>query len=229
MTQIKPSVAHPGIASPKGIPARLAHYQRKKMFASFLRTCEVQENDQIGDIGATSDQTFESSNYLEAWYPHKKSITAIGVDDASFLEKKFPGVEFVQANGLDLPFENNYFDIVHSSAVIEHVGSWKNQIRFIEECSRVANKAVFITTPNRWFPIEFHTVLPFLHWLPKPTHRKALTSINMQFFADEKNLNLMSKSELLKASVNIKKFNFVCRSEKLFGIGSNLLLIGTLK
>ena len=73
MTQIKPSVAHPGIASPKGIPARLAHYQRKKMFASFLRLCEVQKSDNIGDIGATSDQTFESSNYIEAWYPHKEA------------------------------------------------------------------------------------------------------------------------------------------------------------
>jgi hypothetical protein len=25
---------------------------------------------------------------------------------------------------------------------------------------------VFLTTPNRWFPIEVHTRLPLVHWLP---------------------------------------------------------------
>lgn len=226
MTQIKPTVAHPGIASPQGIPARLARYQRQKMFNTFLRTCELAENDTIADIGATSDQTFDSSNYVEAWYPYQDKITAIGVDDASFLEDKYPGITFVQANGLDLPFEDNSFDVVHSSAVIEHVGSWNNQVRFIEECVRVARKAIFITTPNRWFPVEFHTVLPFLHWLPKQTHRNILKALNMPFFASEENLNLMSSSELKKIASGISKFEIQCTTEKLGGIGSNLLLIG---
>ena len=29
-------------------------------------------------------------------------------------------------------------------------------------------KAGFVTTPNRWFPIESHTRLPLVHWLPRP-------------------------------------------------------------
>lgn len=226
MTKIKPTVAHPGIASPQGIPARLARYQRKKMFNTFLRTCELAEDDTIADIGATADQTFDSSNYLEAWYPYKDKITAVGIDDASFLEEKYPEIKFVQANGLDLPFEDNSFDVVHSSAVMEHVGSWDNQARFIKECARVARKAIFLTTPNRWFPVEFHTVLPFLHWLPKQTHRNILKALNMRFFASEDNLNLMSSSELKKIASGISKFEIRCTVERLGGIGSNLLLIG---
>src|SRR5262245_22332053 len=31
---------------------------------------------------------------------------------------------------------------------------------------------VFIATPNRWFPIELHTQIPFWHWLPKPQGRR---------------------------------------------------------
>jgi hypothetical protein len=23
-----------------------------------------------------------------------------------------------------------------------------------------------VTTPNRWFPLEVHTLRPFVHWLP---------------------------------------------------------------
>ena len=38
--------------------------------------------------------------------------------------------------------------------------------QLIAECSRVAKRMVFLTTPNRWFPIEVHTALPLIHWLP---------------------------------------------------------------
>jgi hypothetical protein len=26
---------------------------------------------------------------------------------------------------------------------------------------------VFVTTPNRYFPLEVHSLLPFAHWLPR--------------------------------------------------------------
>jgi len=39
-------------------------------------------------------------------------------------------------------------------------------LQFLKEIKRCA-QAVFLTTPNRYFPLEIHTRLPFLHWLPK--------------------------------------------------------------
>ena len=36
----------------------------------------------------------------------------------------------------------------------------------MSEALRVAPRA-FVTTPNRWFPIEVHTRLPLVHWLPE--------------------------------------------------------------
>ena len=32
----------------------------------------------------------------------------------------------------------------------------------------------FISTPNRWFPVDSHTNLPFAHWLPRPLFLAAL-------------------------------------------------------
>ena len=52
-----------------------------------------------------------------------------------------------------------------SNAVIEHVGGRAEQRRFVDESLRVAPRA-FVTTPNRWFPVEVHTRLPLVHWLP---------------------------------------------------------------
>jgi hypothetical protein len=44
----------------------------------------------------------------------------------------------------------------------------------VAECARVARKGFCLTTPNRWFPVEFHTQLPLLHWLPKAWFRLIL-------------------------------------------------------
>ena len=41
------------------------------------------------------------------------------------------------------------------------------------ELCRVARR-VFVTTPNRWFPLDPHTLLPFAHWLPPRPARDRL-------------------------------------------------------
>jgi hypothetical protein len=143
-------------------PVRVAAHQRWKMFYRFMLDTGVTRGEHILDVDVTSDRSYEASNYLDAWYPHKKEVTVVGLDDASFLCDQYPGMRFVIADGLRLPFQDQTFDVVHSSAVIEHVGSWARQYAFVAECCRVARCAVFITTPNRWFPVEFHTVLPLV-------------------------------------------------------------------
>jgi 2-polyprenyl-3-methyl-5-hydroxy-6-metoxy-1,4-benzoquinol methylase len=135
-------------------------------------------------------------------------------------------VRFVQASGLQLPFRDRAFDVVHSSAVLEHVGSLQSQIAFVQECCRVACKWVFLTTPNRWFPVEFHTVLPFVHWLPKKTFRSLMRVIGYDFFAEESNLNLLSRREMRAIGADVHGFNVCISTVSLCGWPSNLLLIG---
>jgi ubiquinone/menaquinone biosynthesis C-methylase UbiE len=189
------------VAAPNSLPVRIiATFQRHRMYERFLSDTRVDTPDTILDVGVTSDRSYSGSNYVEAWYPEKSRITAVGIEDASFLEDLYPGVSSIQANGLDLPFRDNSFEVVHSSAVLEHVGTFKNQTKFISECARVARKAVFLTTPNRWFPVEFHTVLPLVHWFPKPIFRNLMRRTGRHFFAEEANLNLMTTAELGNAA-----------------------------
>lgn len=223
MSRVSPNSQYSAIA-PGGVSAKIVTYQRRRMFQRFLDNTGVLDEDLVLDVGVTSDQSYESSNYLEAWYPIKNKITALGVDDASHLESQYPGVKFVSANGLRIPFDDMYFDVVHSSAVIEHVGSFENQVRFLMECGRVARKALFITTPNRWFPIEFHTVLPLLHWAPRPMHRWILSAMHMGFFANEKNLNLLGPRDLREMANQLPDFDVEVTSVSLAGWPSNLLL-----
>jgi ubiquinone/menaquinone biosynthesis C-methylase UbiE len=223
MTGIRPNAQY-NVAAAGSLPVRIAAHQRRKMFGRFMLDTEVAAGERILDVGVTSDRTYEASNYLEAWYPHKNMVTAVGIDDASFLCDKYPGMGFVRADGLRLPFRDQVFDVVHSSAVIEHVGSVARQRAFLAECCRVARRAVFITTPNRWFPVEFHTVLPLVHWLPKDIFRALMRRTGRGFFAEEQNLNLMTASVLSRAASANHNFKYEVSSVALGGWPSNLLL-----
>jgi len=211
------------VARPGSLPMRIAGYQRRKVFDAFTGL-GIATRDTILDIGATSDQSYDHSNYLAAWYPHKDRITAVGIDDASHLEKLYPGLTFIRANGLALPFQDKSFDYVHAAAVIEHVGNRSAQTHLIREAIRVARKCALITTPNRWFPVEFHTVLPLIHWLPPRLFRQLLRAIGREFFAREENLNLLSASDVRRMAGDIG-LEFELRGVRLLGLTSNLLLI----
>lgn len=213
------------LAKPDSVSIRVATMMRKRMFASFMDEFTPRPSESILDIGVTSDQTYSSSNYLEALYPYKDRITAAGIDDASFLETLYPGIAFKHANALDLPFDDASFDLVHSSAVLEHVGSKANQIKMVEECLRVARRGVCITTPNRWFPIEVHTQVPLVHWLPKPWCRAIYTKTGYGFFADEANLNLATEAELREIMRRFPSCKYSFAPARLLGWTSNLVMM----
>jgi hypothetical protein len=155
------------LAKPGSMAIRAATRVRARLFALYMAEFNPAEADEVLDLGATSDRSYDTSNYFEALYPYKHRIIAAGIDDASFLRIAYPGLQFVLGDALNLPFADNGFDYVHASSVLEHIGSYPNQSRMIAECLRVARKGICLTTPNRWFPIEIHTQLPLLHWLPK--------------------------------------------------------------
>jgi hypothetical protein len=223
MKTIQPSAQY-NVAKAGSLPVRIAAHQRRKMFGRFMVDTSVAAAERILDVGVTSDRTYAASNYLEAWYPHKHMVTAVGIDDASFLCRQYPGMRFVMADGILLPFRDQAFDVVHSSAVIEHVGSSARQYAFVAECCRVARRAVFITTPNRWFPVEFHTVLPLVHWLPNEVFRALMRRTGRGFFAEESNLNLMTAGALSRAASANHGFGYEVSSVALGGWPSNLLL-----
>jgi len=198
---------------------------RMKIYNVMASEFLINELNSIIDVGVTADKDKESSNFFEKVYPYPNRITALSDQDASWMAEI--GVQFVRGNALNTPFEDNSFDLAFSSAVIEHVGNRKNQLQFIRECIRISKKYVFITTPNRFYPIELHTALPFLHWLPSNVYRKILTHIGKGFFALEDNLNLLCESDLTAIMRNIGHLNYKISHIKFFGLKSNLLLIIT--
>ena len=106
---------------------------------------------------------------------HNVSITLanITLDSCNKLGEHFKFVE-VDACNLSM-FEDDHFSLVHSNSVIEHVGGWQRIKLFAEEVQRVAPR-YYIQTPNFWFPIEVHSIVPFWHWLPLPIRAAMIRS-----------------------------------------------------
>lgn len=212
------------VTAPESLAQRVATHVRRKMFATFMVEARPRPDEKLLDIGVTSDQTYEGSNYLEQLYPYKDRVTAAGIDDAGFLEVRYPGMRFIEANILDLPFPDAAFDVVHSAAVWEHVGSRANQTRALAECLRVARRIVCLTTPNRWFPIELHTAMPLLHWLPHRVYRRLYRALGLAFFAEESNLNLLTMREIKAMATAHPGWRFTYKRGWLLGWPSNLIL-----
>lgn len=205
------------------LASRISLHARQKMFRLFMDALKPTAATTILDVGVTSDTSCPESNYFEKFYPYPNQITCVGTEDGSHLMREYPGLRYLPVvSGQPLPFKDREFDIVFSNAVLEHVGSRDAQARFVAELRRVS-KALFITTPNRWFPFEHHTGLPFLHYLPPALFRALIRNTRYRHWADEENLNLLTVPEMAKlfpdTGIRIEMI-------RILGIASNLIAHG---
>jgi SAM-dependent methyltransferase len=144
---------------------------RRRKLRLFLDELQPTEGTTVLDVGADElafgeGDSCRTLNFLEELYPWPERITALGLQDGTAFGRRYPHIRYVQGDACALPFEDGAFDIAFSNAVIEHVGGRDRQLAFVSEALRVARRA-FVTTPNRLFPIEVHTRLPLVHWLPE--------------------------------------------------------------
>ena len=202
----------------------ISNKARIKMYNHFISLANPTEKDKVLDMGVTPDTSLIESNYFEKMYPYTHNITMATVEDASNLEKVFKGAKFVQNEaGAPFPFDDKQFDILFCSAVLEHVGDDNEQQLFIKECIRVA-KQIYLTTPNKSFPIEFHTYLPFIHYFPQRIHQKILQALRMGFWAETSNLNLLTRRKLCAMMPIGVRANARLYYNRLLGIATNLIL-----
>jgi SAM-dependent methyltransferase len=158
--------------------------------------------DEVG-FGAEGGQSgCGTHNFFEELYPWRSRITALGLHDGAGLRRHYPEIAYVQGDACALPFADGAFDVVFSNAVIEHVGDRERQRQFVAEALRVGRR-VFLTTPNRWFPVEVHTRLPLVHWLPEDAAGKAYDLAGKSWARENHLLGSRAFRELFPGDVRI--------------------------
>jgi Methyltransferase domain len=187
--------------------ASLANRRRKLRL--FMDTVRPTAETAVVDVGV-ADAPFGAEtghghtyNFFEAHYPWRDRITAVSDVPLERFAESFPEIRRVVADGRDLPFRDGEFDVACSNAVVEHVGSRDDQRRFVSELCRVAGQ-VFLTTPNRLFPLEVHTLVPFVHWLPKRRADRVFSALGRDSWRGVDLLTPKQLLELFPADVNAR-------------------------
>ena len=208
---------------------RIILRKRKEMVNMINEFFEKIELYDALDIGTTNDMGHYHSNFL---IKNLKNIKAY----KSISNQKINSDFFIKTlnksilEKFSIDEINNYSsDLVLSNATIEHVGNSENQLQMISNIIALTKKNFVLITPNRSHPIDFHTQIPLIHWLPKKIHRKILSLIGLKFYSKEENLNLLSTSDLKKILNNFDNIEYQIRYINFLGFRSNCIVFGKIK
>ncbi|HXG77397.1 MAG TPA: class I SAM-dependent methyltransferase [Gaiellaceae bacterium] len=180
---------------------------RRRKLLLFLDEIRPTPETTVLDVGADELGFGEGSgcatlNFFEELYPWPERITALGLHDGHGFRARYPHIRYVQGDACALPFADGEFDVVFSNAVIEHVGGRERQRQLVAEALRVGRR-VFLTTPNRRFPLEVHTRLPLVHWLPDRLAHPVYDALGKGFAKDVHLLTRRSLAALFPGRVRV--------------------------
>jgi len=146
---------------------------RAKRFDFFLK--KIQKLDkplQILDLGGKVN--FWENRGLAGNNDYQITLLNIEIE-----KSEYSNIKSNIGSATDLSeFKDQSIDLVHSNSVIEHLHNFKNQKKMAQEAIRVGKKHI-IQTPNKYFFIEPHYLLPFFGYLPKSVKYWILTKTKL--------------------------------------------------
>jgi hypothetical protein len=133
---------------------------REKRFSFFLEKMNtMQKPVTILDVGGKIN--FWENRGLAGNLNY--TITIINIKKEN---SKYSNINFEIGDATNLSqFNDKSYDVVHSNSVIEHLYNFENQKKMASEIIRVGQKHI-VQTPNKYFFIEPHYLLPFLQFTP---------------------------------------------------------------
>jgi hypothetical protein len=144
-----------------GSAGSLSHRLRERRFRLFDQlVADLPRPLRIIDIGGTT-KFWEQRGWAGR---DDVSITLVNLEPAP---RSYDNVRPTQGDATDLAdHADGSYDVAFSNSVIEHLYTLEAQTRMANEVRRVAT-AYWVQTPNFWFPVEPHFLVPAWHWLPE--------------------------------------------------------------
>lgn len=168
----------------QGLIRRLRTASRRRRSALFHANFELHADTRVLDLGGANGVHVHALLSGTPVRPENVHVADVDHGAVRAAADRFGYVPVPLAGEGPLPFPTGWFDLVVCSSVIEHVTmpleeAWKvrsgrqfsrrariRQREFAQELARVGC-GYFVQVPYRWFPVETHTWLPFVAWLPR--------------------------------------------------------------
>ena len=144
-----------------GSPTSISHRLRERRFRLFDSLAAAFPRPlRIIDLGGTNE-------YWERRGWAGRDDVEITLVNLGPQDRRHENLHPVIGDATDLAdHADGSFDIAFSNSVIEHLFTFENQAAMAREVRRVA-RAYWVQTPNFWFPVEPHFLVPLWHWLPE--------------------------------------------------------------
>lgn len=208
---------------------------KRRRVQFFVNALRLGPDDIVLDLGS------EDGSYLAKYYPYPRNIVLADVDVAPMktgvARYGLRGYVEVPADG-PLPLPDRSFDAVWCNSVIEHVTIDRGELMhvatrefrhradehqrlFAREIARIG-KGYCVQTPYVHFPIEAHSWLPLLHYLPTRRQAflaKALKKLWVKQWTPD--FYLYNRSRFREHFFDAS----VIRGEKVFGVTKSLIAI----
>jgi hypothetical protein len=157
-----PTALLQGLANDKS-DGSLSNRLRGRRFELFERlTAGLARPLAILDVGGTN-AFWEQRGWAD------RDDVAITLVNLEAEERQHENIVPTAGDATDLSqYAGDSFDITFSNSVIEHLFTFENQSAMAAEMQRVG-RAFWCQTPNFWFPVEPHFLVPAWHWLPEET------------------------------------------------------------
>ena len=114
----------------------LARYFRRRRFRRLARAFGLTAATRVLDDGGYA--------YYWSYFAERPRLTIVNLEPPA---QNSQGLDWVIADGRQLPFRDDAFDIVFSNSVIEHVGDTASRQGYAREVDRVG-KGYYVQTPN---------------------------------------------------------------------------------
>lgn len=106
------------------------------------------------------------SGHIARYFAERNDVSAVDIADQREAGQR-NGVHFLLVESGRLPFEEASFDIVLLNHVIAYVSDQEGLMREVRRILR-DDGVCYFALPNRNFPLEAHSKIPFIHYLPWP-------------------------------------------------------------
>jgi len=142
-------------------PGSFSNRMRERRFELFEQlTGSLPRPLRILDVGGTND-FWEKRGWTDR---DDISITLVNLKEQP---KKHSNIHPALGDATNLAdHADGSFDVAFSNSVIEHLFTFESQAAMAAQVQRVG-RAFWVQTPNFWFPMEPHFLVPAWHWLPE--------------------------------------------------------------